>query len=249
MFDLSGRVVGVSTAVIMPQKQTNGIGFALPITNELLAKVNDLKAGLEINYAYLGVMVSTPTTAMRRDCGVTDNSGVAVDSVEKDSPAAARLFPGDIVLKINDRVVADSDQFVRAIGAAPIAQPATFTVQRDGHPLTLSIQLRRRELPSVAVNRMNQRFRWQGMLLGPIPANWDTAGQGKRPEHGLIILNVDPNSPVVKQGVRVGSILTKVAGTQIDTVTQLQTVINDTPAQQCRIELLPSMKDAVVSGQ
>ena len=33
LFDLAGDVIGVNTAVILPQKQTNGIGFAIPITD------------------------------------------------------------------------------------------------------------------------------------------------------------------------------------------------------------------------
>jgi S1-C subfamily serine protease len=144
--------------------------------------------------------------------------------------------------------VYDSDQFVRTIGTVPVAQAAQFTLRRDGQPMTFSIQLRRRELPSVAVSRQNQRIRWQGMLLGPIPANWDVAG-AKRPEHGLLVISVENNSPMCKQGVHAGSVIRSVAGKGVDAVTDLQSILNDTSPELCRIETLPSMEDAVVSGQ
>jgi S1-C subfamily serine protease len=36
LFNLAGEVIGINTAVILPQKQTNGIGFAIPITEDML---------------------------------------------------------------------------------------------------------------------------------------------------------------------------------------------------------------------
>jgi len=39
----------------------------------------------------------------------------------------------------------------------------------------------RRELASLGVTRESRRMRWRGMLLGPIPAQWDFGG-AKRPE-------------------------------------------------------------------
>ena len=44
LFDLEGRVIGVNAAVSLPQKNTNGIGFAFPITEALLQRVEQLKA-------------------------------------------------------------------------------------------------------------------------------------------------------------------------------------------------------------
>src|SRR5437588_1504711 len=70
LFDPNGEVIGVNTAVILPEKKTNGIGFAIPINDQLLATVENLKQGREVVYGYLGVTVSTPTTRERRDASV-----------------------------------------------------------------------------------------------------------------------------------------------------------------------------------
>ncbi|WP_428937332.1 trypsin-like peptidase domain-containing protein [Fontivita pretiosa] len=262
LFNLAGEVIGVSTAVILPQKSTNGIGFALPITPELLERVQELKEGREIVYAYLGVMVSTATARQRREAGITDGSGVVIDMVEKDSPAAEALQVGDIVTKVQDVVVSDSDQFVRVIGRASIEKPTTLAIRRGGKPASVQVQLRRRQLPSVAINRHNQRFRWRGMLLGPIPPNWASGGKSGSPEHGLLVLGIDPASPLVKQGVRAGAVLLSVAGRRISGVAELQSIINEIPAEQCKLEIVPPpdgaapadpapqlQRQAVVSGQ
>jgi serine protease Do len=251
LFNIAGEVIGISTAVILPQKATNGIGFAMPITPETLKRVQDLKDGREVVYAYLGVMVATPTDRQRRAAGITDASGVWVDSIENDSPAANVLKPDDIVIKLDDAVMNDSDQFIRAIGQSSVSKPVKMVVRRDGRPLTLAVQLRRRELPSVAISRDNQRMRWRGMLLGPIPANWDFA-PSKRPEHGLMVLGVDPAGPMAKEGIRSGAVITSIAGKAIDAIPDLQSLLAATPAEQCSLEFAPAAplaREAVVSGQ
>jgi len=66
LLDLHGDVIGINTAVIMPQKQINGIGFAMPVTPHFLNVVDQLKQGKEVVYGYLGVVVSTPSDEDRQ---------------------------------------------------------------------------------------------------------------------------------------------------------------------------------------
>jgi S1-C subfamily serine protease len=212
----------------------------LPASAELLEKVNDLKRGREITYAYLGVMVATPTP--RQDANANVIGGAIVESVEKDSPADAALLANDIILKLNDRGVHDSDEFIRLIGKASITQPTHFTLSRGGKTLAMDIRLRQRQLPSVAINSSNQRIHWRGMLLGPIP-------QTSHADHGLLVLNIDPTSPFTKQGVSNGTVISAVAGRMLHSVFDLQEIVTQTPAEQCNLQTLPQTREAVVSGQ
>jgi serine protease Do len=238
LFDLSGQVIGINTAVILPQKQTNGIGFAMPISDALLKKVDDLRQGREIVYGYLGVMVSNPTARERRGSGADGaDGGVIIDSVENGSPAAGTLKVGDFVSRIDGQIVTDSDQFVRLIGEVPVGRPTPLVLRRDGKAMTIDVATRKRQLPSVAVTRENQRFRWRGMLLGPIPANWEY-GKDKRPAGGVMVLGIDPNSPVIKEGIQAGTAITAIGGRAIASIVDVQRVINDVPPEQCRIDLL-----------
>jgi len=237
LFDIEGNVVGISTAVVLPQKQTNGIGFAIPITRAILDRVCALREGQEIVYGYLGVVVSTPGAKQRIDAGAPDRVGVAVDSIDAHSPAAGNLKAGDIVTTINGKPVADSDRFVDAIGTCSTSEPTELRVFRNGKSMDVRLCLARRAMPSVAVNRDNQRLRWRGMLLGPIPTNWDF-GKSPRPENGLMVLAVKQDSPMLKQGVTTGAVITKVAGKVVHAVTDLQSILNETPAEQCSVQLV-----------
>ena len=246
LFDLEGRVIGINTAVILPQKQTNGIGFAMPITDRLLEKIDALKQGNEIVYGFLGVRVVSPTPRQLRDAGIDRIMGAYVEVVEPDSPAAqAGIQPGDILLALDGRSIPDSDAFVRVIGDCTTDRPTALRLVRSRREIDLQITLGRRTLPHVAITRENQRFRWRGMLLGPVPAHWTNA-LGERPAGGLMILAVEPDSDAMHDGAVEGSILTQVAGQVVQTIADLQRVINDTPAEQCAIRF-DTPRSAVVT--
>jgi serine protease Do len=237
LFDLRGEVVGMNTAVILPQKQTNGIGFAIPMGERFKQIIQDLKEGREVVYGYLGVKSSTPTARERRAAGIDDETGAFIESVDKDSPAgAADLRKSDIVVRFNGEVIRDGDHFIRAVGAAPVGRALPVSFYRKEKLKSAEVVLRRRELASAAVTRESRRFRWHGMLLGPIPEQWDF-GTTKRPAGGLMVIGIEPGSPHAKEGVVQGSVLTALAGVQLRDVTDLQRVINDVPPEQWALDI------------
>jgi serine protease Do len=245
LFNVRGEVIGINAAVILPQKETSGIGFAFPVTDHLMDEIAALKDGREIIYGYMGVTVSTPTPHERHTAGVRPECGVSIDSIEKDSPAASVLHPDDIVLSINDQPISDSDQFAYTVGITSIDQPAKLSVVRDGHSMDLNVTLKRRVSTAVAVTRDTQRYRWRGLVLGPVPGNWDF-GKSKRPDGGMMVLSVAPSSPLASK-VSVGAIVTSIAGKPLHEIRDLQAILNDTPAENCNIEVVRASEPQVAS--
>jgi serine protease Do len=237
LFNLNGDVVGINTAVILPQKQTNGIGFAIPMDARVTRIVENLKQGHEVVYGYLGVRVTSATQRERRDAGLDENaSGVRIESMEPNSPASqAKLKVGDILTQIDGATVRDSDDFVRLVGMCPVASPVKAVIYRGGAE-TVSVNLRPRPTPPQTVTRDSQRFRWRGMLLGPIPAGWDFR-PAKKPASGVMVIGIDAKSPMNGDGIKAGSVITAVAGKLVHSISELQRIINDTPATQCRVEM------------
>jgi S1-C subfamily serine protease len=70
--------------------------------------------------------------------------GVLVTSVDGDSPAAkGGLKAGDVVLKFDGKAIEHGAALGAAVRAAADGKPVTVTVQRDGHPLDLSVTLQK----------------------------------------------------------------------------------------------------------
>jgi serine protease Do len=247
LFDLNGDVIGINTAVILPEKKANGIGFAIPITPQFISTIHDLMEGREVVYGYLGVVVSTPTDRERQLAKVDGDYGVRIDSVETDSPAGERglLKERDVIVQVNGELVRDSEHFVRIIGCTPAEKEARLTVYRGGKPVEVAVTLRRRQVVSAGVTRERQRFHWQGMLLGPIPANWDFS-KSTRPTCGLMVLGITQSSPFSKEQIAEGDVITAVAGKPIPDVTALQRVLSEAPVTKCQITV-HGRPDAVVT--
>jgi S1-C subfamily serine protease len=128
-----------------------------------------------------------------------------------------------------------------------VDKPVRVSLYREGKVIQTELQLRRRNMAVAGVTRDNRRFRWQGMLLGPIPAGWTPpADQKERPSAGLMVIGISDTSPFTKEHIRMGDIITAVAGKPIADVLELQRVINDQPSQKCQ-QLSVSGRDKTVA--
>ncbi len=247
LFDINGQVIGINTAVILPQKQTNGIGFAIPVNSQLLAEVDSLRQGREIIYAYIGVSVVMPTDKQRHDLSLSDGVGVCVESIEQGSPAAtSALVEGDIIIRFNDQPVIDTEKFVRMVGAASIDKPVPIQLIRGNKRSNVQIVPIKRPV-QYAISQETQRLFWRGMALGPVPKNWLGASQAAMKDgacHGILVIGIEDDSPFKKQGISAGSVITSIAGRPVTSVLDLQKVLNDVPADQCAIQLSPTAQMA-----
>ena len=225
LFDLRGDVIGVNTAVVLPQHTegggtTNGIGFALPVDDRLRATVAHLMRGDDLPCGYLGVIVSDPTDDDRRGlpAGV---AGVCVDEVRPDSPAVAALRVGDVITAVGEQPVTGSGDFVRLVGGTTTDRPVAVSVLRNGRSVSAVVRLRRRPLPAAAVTRATQTFRWGGLTITP------------GPDGDLRVARVDPAGPFAN--VPVGAALHTVAGRTVRSIVELQDVVNDVPLERCAL--------------
>ena len=247
LFNLAGEVIGINTAVILPQKQTNGIGFAIPITDEVMAKVDQLKLGREVVYGYLGVTVSDPSPRERTVAGIGKAVGAAkIDWIEPKSPAdGTALKTDDVIVAFNGKDIHDSDTFIRMIGKSEIDQPAKLTIYRGGKCVDVDITPRKRPIAQVAIKRETQRMRWHGITLSSVPQGWQTK-QGSQPAGGLYVVGIEDAELGKKLGVKQGSIITAVAGKMVTSIADLQAIVASTPPENIKVDVADA---AVVSAQ
>ncbi|HJU18233.1 MAG TPA: trypsin-like peptidase domain-containing protein, partial [Stellaceae bacterium] len=98
-FDLSGRVIGVNTALYSPSGGSAGIGFAVP-ANIAKKVVAQLKARGHATWGWLGVTLKGVTPPLARRLGLDPDrpQGALVAAVTPNGPAArAGLRPGDVI--------------------------------------------------------------------------------------------------------------------------------------------------------
>jgi S1-C subfamily serine protease len=244
LLDLNGEVIGINTAVILPHKSANGIGFAIPVTPELMRELDVLRQGGEVVYGDVGLTVRQPTPRELKAAGVS--GGARVESIENESPAAGSgIRNNDLVVAINGSVVRNADHFIRLVGTMQVDQCGSISVSRGGKTVDIAVTPRKRQVQAASVNKWTQRLRWHGMTLGPIPSNW-SARHGDHAVAGIYVVGVDNPDRCAVFGVKQGSIIRAVAGKSVRSIADLQTVIDATPPDAVRVEVMDETAVAAI---
>ena len=105
MFDLTGSVIGINTAILSPTGGSVGIGFAIP--SEVASPIVDkLKAGQTIERGYLGVQLRPLDEDLALSLGLKKNAGEFIAAVEPGGGAEkAGIKPGDVIVEVAGKEV------------------------------------------------------------------------------------------------------------------------------------------------
>ena len=140
LFNLSGEVVGINTAIASNSGGNEGIGFTIPI-NTVMLIANQLIERGEFVRAYLGVEMEprfSPTMAVK--LGLKRRRGALINGITRGSPAqAANLQVGDVILQYDGAGVENLDHLQNLVGLTPVGKQVPLIVFRDGETLSLSV--------------------------------------------------------------------------------------------------------------
>jgi 2-alkenal reductase len=144
LLDSSGRVVGVTTAILSPSRTNAGIGFAIPIDI-----VNRVVPGL-ISKGHVptpGIGIVTASEAVATRLGV---EGLVVLRTVPNSPAARAglrgIDPntgtlGDVIVGANGAPVHRLSDLTDQLGSVGVDHTIPLTVQRNGRPVTVDVMV------------------------------------------------------------------------------------------------------------
>jgi len=133
-------------------------------------------------------------------------AGRKVATVAKASPAAdSGLRAGDVITAVGDMQVRRALDFQRALLDRSPGEQLELTVQRDGKPLTVGLELA--EIPEALRPAVSPAWDLLGLELKPISAAEFRQKYQTRYRGGLAVGDVRANSPASEQGVRPGDVL------------------------------------------
>ena len=138
LIDLSGRVVGMNTAI---RAQANSIGFAIPINmvKQLLPRL--LRDG-KVRRSAIGVTVSEVRPDEMRELGLEDRTGAVVRRVLPGSSAArAGVKANDVIVSFQGQPVRGPEQLRWKAGLAGVGHRIRLGLVRGGQALRLDMVL------------------------------------------------------------------------------------------------------------
>lgn len=143
--DVSGKVIGIISLKIV-QSEVEGMGFAIPI-QDAIKYASIIETGKEVTRPYIGIGMLDLTDEyylwQNRIMIPEDvEEGVAIISVEKNSPAAkAGLKKGDIIVKLGDTNVGSIAEFRYELYKYEVGNKVNISFYRNNKLQSVSITL------------------------------------------------------------------------------------------------------------
>ena len=141
LVDLTGRLVGINTAILSRGSGNVGVGFAIPV--DMAERVaNQLVDNGKVERGELGVITQDLTLPLSRALRAGVTGGAVVSDVRfKSAAERAGLKNGDVITAIDGSTVANTGELHNAIGGLAPGAPVRLSLIRDGSPMKLSATL------------------------------------------------------------------------------------------------------------
>jgi serine protease DegQ len=144
LVDAAGRLVGINTAILSPSGGSLGIGFAIPARTATDVMSQLIKEG-RVARGWIGVEALDLTPALARELGVRASAGAVLVRLLKGGPAdRAGMRPGDVVVSLNGKPVADTRDLINGTAAIKPGSQGEFLVLRSSGELKLRFEAGRR---------------------------------------------------------------------------------------------------------
>ena len=199
LVDLSGRLVGINTAILAPSGGNIGIGFAIP-ANIVRAVMDQLIGEGHVQRGYLGIAVQGLNAQLADAFGVDRTDGVVIRVVEPDSPAAeAGLREGDIITGMNGRGIQRVSDFHNRMAVVFVGDEVDLEIIRNGRKRMVEVAIGESSWERMEGERLDRRL--TGTYLQNFRSEEGASG------HGVVVTRVDPTSDAWRYGLRPGDVI------------------------------------------
>lgn len=230
LFDTSGRVIGVNTAIYSPTGGSVGIGFAIP-AETVRQVVAELKTTGRVARGWLGVQIQAVTPELAAGLGLDRPDGVLIAEVLADGPASkSNLRAGDVILSLNGQPLENYRDLPKRVAATPAGSRLNLEVWRNGKPWQVAITVgqmpddtQQATLPTgVAPDASQPRL---GLALAPLTPELRLQNGLDANREGLYVTQVEPGSPAARAGIEAGSLISMVGADPLTSPEQLQAAV------------------------
>ncbi len=212
LLNTQGKVVGINSAIYSGGGGNIGIGFAIPV-NMAKDLLPQLKEGKVVR-GWLGVMIQKITPELKEKLKLKDEKGALVADVTSAGPAEkADIRRGDVIISFDGKEIREMNELPLVVASTPVGKRVTVEVMRKGEKKSLQVKIGKLEEQREAKAEIEEEKNL-GMTLDEVTP--ELARQfGLSEESGLVVGQVEPNSPAGEAGLMRGDIILEIDQEQV----------------------------------
>lgn len=244
LVNLRGEVIGVNTAIATRSGGFQGVGFAISAAIAKETAENIMATGSVVR-GYLGVGTHDINDELAASLGLQDKKeiisrfglplemGVFVLEVWSDTPASkAGIRPGDVISEIGGKKIENTTDLQHAIRHAKVDTKIIVKVIRDGVESALDVFIERQpeDLAGktyLAIRKLDEPTKFSlGLVVNDL--NQDVAKSlGFEDEKGVLVVDVEADSPAERAGIKPGDLITKVGTKEVHSVIEFMSLMGE----------------------
>ena len=219
LFNESGQVIGIDTAIYSPNGGSVGIGFAIP-SNMASKVVAQLREHGKIERGWLGVEMQQITPPLAKAMGMSAPEGVLVDKVVPDSPSVGKLEQGDVITAFNGQKIKAPRDLAMDVAEAKAGSTAKLSVVRNGHDQTVDVVIANQSNDKMASTDNSAHGEKLGLALAPLTDDMRSQLGLDDSVKGAVVAQVKPGSPADESGIQPNDVITTVGGDHVTSPAQ-----------------------------
>lgn len=220
LINVDGELIGINTAIASRSGGNQGLGFAIPI-NMARNVMESLITDGRVARGYLGISLGGEVDrTMARALGMDNPRGFVIGDVVEDGPAAeAGLQEGDVVVRLNGKIVRDFYDFRVAIANSAPGTKVDIEVFRDGETKEFTVELGELNPEEIAADmstsdqeELRERL---GFAVDELTDSIRRQLNLQSQAFGVVVSEINEASRAYSQGLRRGDVISQVAGTAV----------------------------------
>jgi len=211
LVDLTGRLIGLNTAIFSRSGGSQGIGFAIPVNMVKVVIASAKSGGTTVRRPWLGAKLQNVTPDIAESLGLKRPVGALVATVSDKSPASrAGLKTGDLIVTVDGQAVDDQNAFDYRFATKPLGGSAQLGVVRAGRETRLAIPLETApETPREEVV-IQARSPFMGVKIANISPALADEMRLEASAEGVVVLDVAQGSMAQSLGFQRGDVIAQV---------------------------------------
>ena len=222
MFNMSGEVVGINTALYSTSGLSMGIGFATPINLSKFV-IEQLKSKGKVERGWIGLRVMDNTQKIALSEKQIFAGGVVVNSVIPNSPGEkANIQAGDIIISINGKDIKNAKSFSRTIAESKIDSDIILRTWQNEQTKDISLKIiKMPEIKKAVFDNVSNNFK-------DIPEGYISA-LGiilKSEKDNVVIEEILSDSDAKYKGIKSGDIIKKINDKDISSIKDVNAYVD-----------------------
>ncbi len=221
LFNMNGEVIGINSQIYSRSGGYQGLSFAIPIEVAMNIEKQIVTNG-KVQRGKLGVVIQEVNQALAESFGLSKPAGALVSSVEKGGPAAkAGLEPGDVILGLNGKAIANTGDLPAAVAVMMPGETARLEVWRKGASRNIEVRVGSFAEEKVATAETAAADQGRlGVAVRPL-----TPEERRQAEIKGGVIVEQAGGAAARAGIQPGDIILSVNGQAIGDIEQLRGII------------------------